>query len=109
MANSFDETLIVRSADMRLKERQPLVLLVREAPLHVGHLRLMTAAAEAGAIVFPPITAMYVRPKTVEEIVDHTSCACATRSASSSTSRPDGAGVRVDEGLDIVVIRDQIS
>jgi 4-hydroxy-3-polyprenylbenzoate decarboxylase len=72
VANSYDESLIVRAADMRLKERQPLVLLVREAPLHVGHLRQMTAAAEAGAVIFPPVTAMYVRPTSVADIVDHT-------------------------------------
>jgi 4-hydroxy-3-polyprenylbenzoate decarboxylase len=72
IASSYDETLIVRAADMRLKERQPLVLMVREAPLHLGHLRLMTQAAEAGAIILPPITAMYVHPTSVDELVDHT-------------------------------------
>jgi len=72
VANSYDETLIVRAADMRLKERQPLVLLVREAPLHLGHLRLMTQACEAGAIIFPPVTAMYVRPGSIADLVDHT-------------------------------------
>ena len=72
VANSYDDTLIVRSADMRLKERQRLVLMVRETPLHLGHLRLMTLATEAGAIVFPPVTSMYVHPTTIEDLIDHT-------------------------------------
>jgi 4-hydroxy-3-polyprenylbenzoate decarboxylase len=55
-----------------LKERRRLVLMVREAPLHVGHLRAMTQAAEAGAIILPPVPAMYALPKTVDDIVDHT-------------------------------------
>lgn len=72
VANSYDDDLIARSADVRLKERQPLVLLVRESPLHLGHLRQMVAAAEAGAIIFPAVTAMYVRPATIGELIDHT-------------------------------------
>lgn len=72
VAHSYDETLMVRAADVRLKERQPLVLVVRETPLHVGHLRLMTAAAEAGAVIFPPVPSMYVRPRTIADLVDHT-------------------------------------
>jgi len=71
VANSYDDSLIVRSADMRLKERQPLVLMIRETPLHVGHLRLMTLAAEAGAVIFPPVPAMYVRPASIADLVDH--------------------------------------
>lgn len=72
IAHSHADTLLVRAADVRLKERQRLLLVVRETPLHLGHLRLMTAATEAGAIVFPPTPAMYTRPVTVEAIVDHT-------------------------------------
>jgi 4-hydroxy-3-polyprenylbenzoate decarboxylase len=72
IAHSYDDNLVVRAADVRLKERQPLVLLVREAPLHVGHLRLMTAAAEAGAVIFPPVPSMYTRPTSIDELVDHT-------------------------------------
>ena len=72
IANSYDDSLVVRAADVRLKERQPLVLLVREAPLHLGHLRLMTAAAEAGAVIFPPVPAMYNRPTSIDDLVDHT-------------------------------------
>ena len=72
IANSYDDNLVVRAADVRLKERQPLVLLLREAPLHVGHLRLMLAAAEAGAVIFPPVPAMYNRPTSIDDLVDHT-------------------------------------
>lgn len=72
IANSYSDNLITRAADVCLKERRPLVLVVREAPLHLGHLRLMTAVTEAGAIVFPPVTAFYIRPTGISEIVDHT-------------------------------------
>lgn len=72
IANCTDDSLLVRAADVRLKERQPLVLLLRESPLHRGHLRLMTIAAESGAVIMPAVTAMYVRPKSVADLVDHT-------------------------------------
>lgn len=72
IANCYADDLIVRAADVRLKEGQPLVLLVRETPLHLGHLRLMTQAAEAGAVIMPPVPAMYAHPQSVAEIVDHT-------------------------------------
>jgi flavin prenyltransferase len=55
-----------------LKERRRLVLLMRETPLHLGHLRAMAAATESGAIVYPPVPALYARPATIEEMVDHT-------------------------------------
>jgi 4-hydroxy-3-polyprenylbenzoate decarboxylase len=72
VAHSYDDTLTVRAADVRLKERQPLVLVVRETPLHLGHLRNMAAAAEAGAVIFPPVPSMYIRPSTIDDLVDHT-------------------------------------
>lgn len=72
IANCYDDNLLVRAADVRLKERQPLVLLVRETPLHRGHLRLMTLAAEAGAVIQPPVPSMYIRPQTIDDLVDHT-------------------------------------
>ncbi|MET7397990.1 UbiX family flavin prenyltransferase [Dactylosporangium sp. NPDC005572] len=72
IANSANDTLLVRAADVHLKERRPLVLVVRETPLHLGHLRLMTAVTEAGAVVLPPVPGFYVRPTTVAQIVDHT-------------------------------------
>jgi flavin prenyltransferase len=64
--------LISRAGDVCLKEGRPLLLMVRETPLHLGHLRAMTLAAEAGAIIAPPVPAFYQRPVTVEEIVEHT-------------------------------------
>jgi 4-hydroxy-3-polyprenylbenzoate decarboxylase len=70
IANSYSADLIARAADVCLKEGRPLLLLVRESPLHLGHLRLMTHAAEAGAIIFPPVPVFYGRPQTVAEIVD---------------------------------------
>ncbi|GAW51825.1 MULTISPECIES: UbiX family flavin prenyltransferase [unclassified Nocardioides] len=72
IANSYDENLVVRAADVTLKERRRLVLLLRESPLHIGHLRLMTQATEAGAVIMPPVPAFYTRPTSVEEIVDNT-------------------------------------
>jgi 4-hydroxy-3-polyprenylbenzoate decarboxylase len=70
IANCLSDTLLARAADVHLKERRPLVLLAREAPLHLGHLRAMTAATEAGAIVMPPVPAFYLRPTSVAEIID---------------------------------------
>ena len=64
--------LLSRAADVVLKERRRLVLMVRETPLHVGHLRAMTQASEIGAIVMPPMPAFYARPKTIDDMIDHT-------------------------------------
>lgn len=72
IANSYDESLVVRAADVMLKERRPVVLLLRETPLHAGHLRLMCDVTAAGAIVMPPVPAFYLRPESVADIVDHT-------------------------------------
>jgi flavin prenyltransferase len=72
IANCYTSTLLARAADVTLKEGRPLILAVRETPLHLGHLRLMVQAAEMGAVLFPPVPALYGRPKTVEEIVDGT-------------------------------------
>ncbi|HEY5264647.1 MAG TPA: UbiX family flavin prenyltransferase [Steroidobacteraceae bacterium] len=69
-------SLISRAADVVLKERRRLVLVVRETPLHAGHLRSMLAATESGAIIMPPVPALYHRPKTVTEIVDQTVGRC---------------------------------
>lgn len=65
-------SLLSRAADVTLKERRPLVLMLRETPLHLGHIRSMQAATEAGAIVYPPVPAFYTRPTRLEDIVDHT-------------------------------------
>ena len=72
IANSYTDDLISRAADVVLKEGRPLVLVVRETPLHRGHLRLMDLAAQAGAVIFPPVPAMYARPASLEEMVHHT-------------------------------------
>jgi len=72
IANSYADDLIVRAADVTLKEGRPLVLVVRETPLHRGHLRLMDLAARAGAVIFPPVPAFYRRPATLGELVDDT-------------------------------------
>ncbi|MFO1284549.1 MAG: UbiX family flavin prenyltransferase [Burkholderiales bacterium] len=72
IASSVTSSLLTRAADVVLKERRRLVLLVRETPLHLGHLRRMTEATEMGAIVMPPVPAFYSRPSTIDDIVDHT-------------------------------------
>lgn len=72
IAHSYTENLLVRAADVVLKERRPLVLSPRETPLHKGHLKNMLAAAELGAVLLPPMTAFYHRPATLDEVVDQT-------------------------------------
>jgi 4-hydroxy-3-polyprenylbenzoate decarboxylase len=72
IAYAGNDNLLTRAADVTLKERRRLVLLVRETPLTLGHLRAMTAATESGAIVMPPVPAFYLRPETVADLVDHT-------------------------------------
>lgn len=72
IANSYNDNLLTRAADVTLKERRRLVLVVRETPLHLGHLRLMTAVTEMGAVLLPPMPAFYHKPKTIGEIVDQT-------------------------------------
>lgn len=72
IANSLGGDLLTRTADVTLKERRPLVLMVRETPLHRGHLRLMSQAAESGAVIFPPVPAFYTRPRSVADLVNHT-------------------------------------
>jgi 4-hydroxy-3-polyprenylbenzoate decarboxylase len=72
IANCYDDNLLVRAADVILKERRSLVLLLRETPLHLGHLKLMVRAAEMGAVLAPPVPAFYNRPQTISDIVDYT-------------------------------------
>lgn len=72
IACGVTSSLLSRAADVVLKERRKLVLLVRETPLHLGHLRTMTQASEMGAILMPPVPAFYARPESIEEMVDHT-------------------------------------
>jgi 4-hydroxy-3-polyprenylbenzoate decarboxylase len=71
VANSYADDLITRAADVTLKEGRRLLLAVREAPLHAGHIRLMSQAAQAGAIIFPPVPAFYTFPKTVDDLIDN--------------------------------------
>ena len=72
IVTSYSDNLLLRAADVILKERRPLVLLVRETPLHLGHLRLLVQAAEMGAVILPPVPAFYHRPTTLEAVVDQT-------------------------------------
>jgi flavin prenyltransferase len=72
VANALSDNLLARAADVTLKERRRLVLMVRETPFNLAHLRNMTAATEMGAIVFPPLPAFYHRPQTIDELVDDT-------------------------------------
>lgn len=71
ISTGVTSSLLSRAADVNLKERRRLVLMVRETPLHLGHLRSMTAVTEAGAIIYPPVPAFYARPASLEEMVDH--------------------------------------
>ena len=71
-AYCISDNLLTRAADVALKERRRLVLVVRESPLHVGHLKSLLAAAEAGAVILPPAPAFYSLPKTLDDIIDHT-------------------------------------
>ena len=70
IATGVTTSLLTRAADVMLKERRPLVLMVRETPLHLGHLRNLTALAEMGAIILPPVPAFYAEPKTLRDLVD---------------------------------------
>lgn len=72
IANAYAENLVQRAADVCLKEGRPLLLAVREAPFHPGHLRLMSLAAESGAVIFPPIPAFYTHPQTIDDLVNTT-------------------------------------
>ena len=65
-------SLLTRAADVTLKERRRLVLMVRETPLHLGHLRTMTSLSEMGAIIAPPVPALYIKPETIDDIIDQT-------------------------------------
>ena len=72
IANCFNEELTARAADVCLKERRRVVLMLRETPFHAGHIRLMDQATQAGAIIMPPVPGFYTRPKTLSDIIDQT-------------------------------------
>jgi 4-hydroxy-3-polyprenylbenzoate decarboxylase len=71
IASGVSSNLLIRAADVTLKERRPLILMVRESPLHLGHLRTMVALAEMGAVIAPPVPGFYHHPTTVMDLVDH--------------------------------------
>jgi flavin prenyltransferase len=71
IATGISSNLLIRAADVTLKERRPLILMVRESPLHLGHLRTMVALAEMGAVIAPPVPGFYHRPTSVQDLVDH--------------------------------------
>jgi len=72
VAHSLNSNLLTRAADVCLKERRRLVMIVRETPLHLGHLRTLVQLAELGAVILPPVPGMYARPKTIEDVIAHT-------------------------------------
>ena len=72
LANSYDDNLVVRAADVCLKERRCVVLMLRETPLHMGHIELMQRVTRAGAIIMPPVPAFYHRPESIDDIVNQT-------------------------------------
>jgi 4-hydroxy-3-polyprenylbenzoate decarboxylase len=72
VAHSFNANLLTRAADVCLKEKRRLVMVVRETPLHLGHLWILTQLAEVGAVILPPVPGMYSRPKTIDDVIGHT-------------------------------------
>ncbi len=72
IVNSYADNLLIRAADVCLKDRRPLILMPRESPLHAGHCKLLYEAAQLGAVIAPPMPAMYARPQSVDDIINHT-------------------------------------
>ncbi|MBI5713561.1 MAG: UbiX family flavin prenyltransferase [Chloroflexi bacterium] len=100
VANSFSADLMVRAADVCLKEGRPLLLMVRETPLHRGHIRLMAQAAESGAIIFPPVPAFYSKPKTIDDIVNGTVGRALARLGIENEAYTEWKGMKGNKGND---------
>ena len=96
VAHGLSDNLITRAADVVLKERRRLVLMVRETPLNLAHLRNMTAVTEMGGIIFPPLPGFYQRPATIAEMVDHTVGRVLDLFAITHTMTPPWAGLKDD-------------
>ncbi len=95
IAHSYASDLITRAADVQLKEGRPLLLVVRETPLHLGHLRLMTQAAEMGAVIFPPVPAFYAHPASLDEMVTHTAGRILARIGIPNAAYPEWRGMGI--------------
>lgn len=93
IAHCLADTLIARAADVTLKEGRPLILVVRETPLHLGHLRVLTALAEMGAVLLPPMPAFYNRPKHIDDLVTHTLARVLDRLGLPQTLVPEWQGM----------------
>jgi 4-hydroxy-3-polyprenylbenzoate decarboxylase len=94
VAHGLSDNLIARAADVTLKERRRLILMVRETPLNLAHLRNMTAVTEMGGIVFPPVPGFYQRPKTIDDLIDHTIGRVLDLLGLPQTLAPDWPGLR---------------
>lgn len=97
VANSYCSNLIARAADVCLKEGRPLVLAVRETPLHRGHLRLMDLAAQAGAVIFPPVPSFYGKPQRLQDLVDASVGRMLARLGIENTIYPHWLGLSADK------------
>lgn len=97
VAHGLSDNLITRAADVVLKERRRLVLMVRETPFNLAHLRNMTAVTEMGGIIFPPLPAFYQRPQTIDEMVDHTVGRILDLFAIPHTLAPRWNGIKAEE------------
>jgi 4-hydroxy-3-polyprenylbenzoate decarboxylase len=96
VAHGMCDNLITRAADVMLKERRRLVLMVRETPFNLAHLRNMTAVTEMGGIIFPPLPALYQRPQTVSAMVDHTVARVLDLMSIEQSLAPQWAGLKAD-------------
>jgi 4-hydroxy-3-polyprenylbenzoate decarboxylase len=98
VAHGMCDNLITRAADVTLKERRRLVLLVRETPFNLAHLRNMTAVTEMGGIIFPPLPALYQRPQSIDEMIDHTVGRVMDMLGLEQSLAPEWNGLRPDQG-----------